>query len=95
MYVFFPVTARLLTNVIIPVNLRSSAQLFSSILLQEWKVKVSHLFFHGIDYFVMLSIIYLRFDVVNDSFSVNLLSSVPFHPSTREREERKLHTLIS
>ena len=73
-YVFFPVTAWLLTNVIIPVNIRSSAQLFSSILLQEWKVKVSHLFFHGIDYFVMLSIIYLCFDVINDSFFVNLLS---------------------
>ena len=73
-YVFSPVTARLLTNVIIPVNLRSSAQLFSSILLQEWKVKVSHLFFHVIDYLVMLSIIYLHFGVINDSFFVNLLS---------------------
>ena len=57
---------------------------------RERKVKVSHLIFHVFDYFVMLSIIYLPFDVVNDSFSVNLLSSVLFHPSTstREREER-------
>ena len=87
-YVFFPVTARLLTNVIIPVNLCSSAQLFFSILPQERerKVKVSHLIFHVFDYFVMLSIIYLPFDVVNDSFSVNLLSSVLFHPSTSTRE---------
>ena len=55
-YVFFP--ARLLTNVIIPVNLCSSAQLFPSILLKERGESESvtlifscyRLFCHVIDY---------------------------------------------
>ena len=98
MYVFFPVTGRLLTNVIIPVNLCSSAQLFSSILLQQERVVSESvtLILNVIDYFVMLSIIYRRFDVINDSFFVNLCSSAQlFSPILlQERVESESVTLI-